>query len=149
MAESDKIEKFDCTNNLQNLGPKWKRWLSSFKLFSDSKGLIIEPGRDNNKQRRRALLLHSAGIDVQEIFATLDDTGCPKDYVECVNNYFSPKMNTAHARHEFLQCVPKPDESVIQFVVRLKTVVKDCEYGGDSNNQNRRLCVLANTKLLL
>ena len=90
-------------------------------LFADSKGLIIEPGRDNNKQRRQALLLHSAGIDVQEIFATLDDTGGPKDYVECVgslNNYFSPKMNTAHARHEFVQCVPKPDESVRQFVVK-------------------------------
>ena len=82
MAESDRtgIEKFDCLNNQANLGPRWRRWLSSFELFADSKGIIAEEGSDKNKQRRRALLLHSTGVDVQDIFATLDDTGDVTDY---------------------------------------------------------------------
>ena len=73
--ESDKIEKFDPLDTT-NIGQRWKRWLSMFEIFADSKGLIIsaEPERNANKQRRRALLLHSAGPDVQDIFQTLPDT---------------------------------------------------------------------------
>ena len=53
-----------------------ERWLTSFELFADGKGPIITEGTNAvTKQRRRAMLLHSAGPGVQEIFSTLSDTG--------------------------------------------------------------------------
>ena len=100
MAEAEKsfIGKFECFSDPATLGTRWKRWLTTFELYADGKGLIIEDGKDDNKQRRRALLLHFAGPDVQDIFSTLPDTGNAKNYkkaVEALSTYFIPKVNTA------------------------------------------------------
>lgn len=134
------IQKFNCTGDSTNVGPQWKRWLNRFEIYADSKGLIVVAGKDDNKQRRRALLLHLAGEDVQDIFETLPDTGEAKDYqkaVNALNKHFIPKKNTAHARHLFKNTIIHPGESVSQYFTRLKTVVKDCDFGGDENNQIR------------
>ena len=87
MAEGGKnsIGKFDCYSDPSSLGKRWKRWLTSFELFADGKGLIIQDDKDDNKQRRRALLLHLAGPDVQDVFLTLTDTGGVKDYAKAVD----------------------------------------------------------------
>ena len=134
------IQKFHCTGDATNLGPQWTRWLSRFEIYADSKGLIVVPDKDDNKQRRRALLLHLAGEEVQDIFDTLPDTGEARDYaqaVDALNTYFVPKKNTAHARHLFKHTVINPGESVSQYYIRLKGVVKDCGFGGDQDNQIR------------
>ena len=59
---------FDCTGDPSNIGPRWEWWLNYFEIYADSKGLIIEQGKNTHKQRRRALLLHSAGQAVQDIY---------------------------------------------------------------------------------
>jgi len=56
---------------MASLVTTWKRWFVSFAQFADSKGLIINADNDNDKQRRRAMLLHHAGTDVEDIFLTL------------------------------------------------------------------------------
>jgi predicted component of type VI protein secretion system len=92
------------------------------------------------KQQRRALLLHLAGPDVQEVFTTLLDTGGPNDYskaVNALNTYFIPKVNPAYARHEFRQLKQEAGETVRQFATRLKRAAQDCDYGDDTNNQIR------------
>ena len=94
----------------------------------------------NNRQRRRALLLHLAGTDVQDIFFTLPDTGDAKDYkkaVDALNAYFVPKVDTTYARHCFRQLTQAPGESVRQFATRLRRAAKDCDYGADTDNQIR------------
>ncbi len=64
--EKSGIQNFECFSDPATLGP---RWLKSFELYADGKGLIItEDATDVTKQRRRALLLHFAGPDVQDIF---------------------------------------------------------------------------------
>ena len=58
--------------------------------------MIINDEDTTNRQRRRALLLHLAGTDVQDIFATLPDTGDVKDYkkaADALNAYF-PRKST-------------------------------------------------------
>lgn len=140
MAENDNasvrggIDKFDAVS--PNAGPRWKRWLFSFEIYADSKGLI----KDNQKQRRRALLLHTAGPDVQDIFLTLANTGEAQNYdsaVTALNDYFIPKVNSVHARHLFRSTLPKAKETVHQYVIRLKTAAKDCEFGEETDNQIR------------
>ena len=96
------VPTFDPFVEPSTLGPRWTRWLSGFELFADGKGLIIEQllagataesvqRQHVVRQRRRALLLHSAGPDVQDIFLTLTDTGERREYdvaVTALNNYF-------------------------------------------------------------
>lgn len=74
--EKSGIPTFECYKDPATLGSRWTRWLTSFELYADGKGLIIEDDvAASVRQRRRALLLHHAGPDVQDIFSTLADTG--------------------------------------------------------------------------
>ena len=61
----------------------------SVRLFAHGKGL-----RKYNRQRKRALLPHLEGTDVQNNFLTLPNTGDAKDYRKAVvslNAYFVQK----------------------------------------------------------
>ena len=59
---SDAIPKFDCHSDPLTLAPHWTHWLTSFELFADGKGLIInEDANVTTRQRRRSILLHLAG----------------------------------------------------------------------------------------
>lgn len=51
----------------------------------------------SHRQRRRTLLLHLPGTDVQDIFSTLPNNWDAKDYkkaVDALNMYFVPKVDT-------------------------------------------------------
>lgn len=133
--------KFDCYSDPATLGPRWTRWLSAFELFADGKGLILGQNvNDATKQRRRALLLHHAGTDVQDIFSTLENTGTVTEYdaaVAALNAYFVPRLNTALARQSFYQITRNTGETIQQFVTRLRQAAKDCVFGVDGDNQLR------------
>ena len=114
-------------------------------MYADSKGLIIQADKDDNKVQRRALLLHLAGEDVQEIFETLSDAGGIKDYgkaEKALNDYFIPKVNSTYQSHVFRSMEQHDGETVAQFVTRLTQVVKDCDYGEQAENQIRDQVVL-------
>ncbi len=135
------IPKFDCYSDPATLGPRWTRWLYAFELFADGKGLILTDNASvATKQRRRALLLHHAGTDVQDIFSTLADTGGPTDNEQAVtalNAYFVPQVNAAFARQTFYQLKHKAEQTVQQFVTCLRQSAKDCDFVADKDNQIR------------
>ena len=135
------IPRFDPHSDPATLGPRWTRWLSSFEIYADGKGLILSDGvADTVKQRRRAQLLHLAGPEVQEIFETLADKGTVIEYDKAktaLDTFFVPKVNTAFARHKFRQLIQKTGESILHFVTRLRTEAKDCGFGLDKDNQIR------------
>ena len=76
-----------------------------FEIFADGKGLICDDLLDDasaeerrrdrqTRQRGRALLLHQAGADMLDIFATLESTGESRDYAAAIvalNSYFVRK----------------------------------------------------------
>ena len=104
-------------------------------------GLIISEGTTAaTKQRRRAMLLHLAGPDVQEIFTTLTETGDATNYasaVEALNAYFVPQVNSAFARQTFHRITQNPGETVQQFVTRLRKAAKDRDFGTYTDKQIR------------
>lgn len=140
MANSE-LQPFACYTDPATLGPRWTRWLTSFELYADGKGLIMNNDTsEKNKQRRRALLLHLAGQDVQDIFSTLPRTGEVTDYaaaVDALNTYFVPQVNAAYARQTFHKVSQKQGETVQQFCTRLRQAAKDCDFQGDKDNQIR------------
>ena len=132
------IKSFDPHGDPSNVGRR--RWLKSFCLYADDKGLIIQADSADNKIQRRALLQHLAREDVQEIFETLADTGAAADYAKsekALNDYFIPKVNSTYQNHVFRSMEQQDGETVAQFVTRLKQIVKDCDYGDQSDNQIR------------
>jgi len=135
------IPKLDCLSDPATLGPRSTRWLTSFELFADGKGHIItETTTATMRHRRRAMLLHLAGPDIQEIFSTLADTVEATDYaaaVTALNGYFLPKVNTAFTRQKFHRLQQKEGETVLQFVTQLRKEGKDCNFGADFDNKTR------------
>ncbi len=121
--EKSGIPTFECYKDPATLGPRWTRWLTSFELYADGKGLIMEEDiAVSVRQRRRALLLHHAGPDVQDVFSTLPDTGNADNYnaaVTALNAYFVPRVNAAYARQSFYKLSQKSGETVQQFTTRL------------------------------
>lgn len=82
-------------------------------------------------KRKRALLLHYAGTDVDEIFDTLPNTGEDGDYdtaVAKLNEYFSPQVNTTYEVYNFRQTKQKEGESLDSFHTRLRQLAKTCEF---------------------
>ena len=61
--EKNVLPKFDCFSYPATIGPRWTRWLTSFELYADGKGLIISEGTTAaTKQRRRAMLFTWLGL---------------------------------------------------------------------------------------
>lgn len=119
------VAPFNVSTDATSLAQEWDKWLQRFRYY------ITATGADTAKQKR-ALLLHMAGSDVQDVFATLPDTGDDDDYntaVEKLTSYYKPKKNVPFLRHVFRQAVQEESETVDTFVTRLKTLSKNCEYG--------------------
>ena len=66
-----------------------ERWKRAFNLYVASKGVT-------NEGQRVTLLLHSGGIEFQEIYYTLVSEDQDTSFNDCVavlDNYFTPKVN--------------------------------------------------------
>lgn len=61
-----RVAKFKAHGDPSHFGQAWKRWLRSFELFAGDKGVRASA-------QKKALLLHCAGLDVQDIFFSLND----------------------------------------------------------------------------
>jgi hypothetical protein len=84
-------------------------------------------------KRQRALLLHYAGEDVNEIFDTLTDTG--EDFATAklkLKEYFAPKKNTEYEVHRFRQAKQSPEETIDSFHTRLRQLALNCEFADTS-----------------
>jgi len=97
MAEITSIPPFDPFEQTGSVDPCWDRWKTRLQYYIDACGITVD-------NRKRALLLHLAGPAVQDIFATLSDTGTT--YTEAftaLNMHFSPQKSLQFERHTFRQ----------------------------------------------
>jgi transposase InsO family protein len=88
----------------------------------------------DNDARQKALLLHYAGEEVNDIFDTLPDT-TPADgekaidkAVAALNKYFQPQANIAWEVHKFRLTKQQSDEDIVTFYTRLKQMSTTCEF---------------------
>ncbi|XP_063400348.1 uncharacterized protein K02A2.6-like [Mytilus trossulus] len=101
---------------------RWRKWISRLEnLFI---GLNIK-----DSKRQRALLLHYAGEDVNEVFDTLDNTGEDVDAAkQKLTAYFAPKKNTEYEIYKFRQAKQTSDETIDSFHTRLRQLAVNCEF---------------------
>ena len=118
------LPPFDCSGDPTSVGPRWKRWKKAFQFYIDGKGV-------QNNGQKRALFLHSAGMDVQDIFETVNNVpfepafegdmdNAYKQAVRNLDSYFAPKGNVPYERHIFRSLKQDASETVDQYVSRLK-----------------------------
>lgn len=130
-----------------NAGTKWIEYVNGYKRFVNFAGIT-------NDQRLIDGLLHFAGEAIVDIYTTVEtntelvDTDredtesqlTPKAKIQALKvdkfadvcakltAHFNPKRSRIYERHTFRQLRQKPDESVLQFVTRLRTAGKYCEF---------------------
>ena len=98
------------------------------------------------ESRKRALLLHYSGEEVNDLFDTLPDTGEDNDYkeaCEALTRYFTPRKNVSFEIFKFRNLKQESHETVDEFHTRLQIASKYCEFGdikelGRSNKKLRR-----------
>ena len=84
-----------------------------------------------NDHQRVALLLHTRGAVLQELYFTLVDEEEEKLFEACIrvlDEHFVPKANLPFERHQFHQMSQQNSEKVDQFVSRLRQRATTCEF---------------------
>lgn len=88
-------------------------------------------GVSDNKQKV-ALLLHTAGPDLQDLYFTLaggaEELKPYTDVVTLLDAYFVPKVNVPFERHVFRHMEQHSGEKVDQFVCRLRQKAVTCDF---------------------
>ena len=127
MVDVSPIGPFDCANST-GIAAQWKRWIRAFELYADGKGV-------ENAAQRKALLLHTAGMETQDIFFTLTlvegDAG-DSAYViakKTLDHYFTPLSNVPYERHTFRSMAQEANETIEQYITRLRVKAETCEFG--------------------
>ena len=118
------IPCFNPREDPTNLAVRWKRWKRSFNLYLTAKGVTSD-------KQKVALLLHTAGLELQELHYTLVNEDEDKTFADCVkvlDDYFVPKVNLPFERHQFRQMSQGPGEKFDQFVSRLRQKAASCEF---------------------
>ena len=112
----------DPLSDRSSLSQRWKAWNKQFETYLVATNIT-------NEGQKQAMLLYQAGLDTQDIFDTLTETGT--NYVTTkakLNEYYSPKKNVNYKVFHYCQATQQPTESVEQFTTRLQKLSLNCEF---------------------
>nr|XP_022336145.1 uncharacterized protein LOC111132611 [Crassostrea virginica] len=124
MHDLQGLPNFD-VSNVTGIASKWKRWRRAFELYATGKGI-------EDAAQAKALLLHTAGMDVQDIFFTLPEGTGENVYAKALNaldKYFEPQANVPYERSVFRNMAQFSHETVEQYITRLRQRAETCEFG--------------------
>ena len=136
--------KFDVYDEPNNVAHRWERYVKSVKIYLAAKGI-------NAAQRQRAILLHCAGSDVQDMAENnITDTGT--DFTTLVGKlteYFAAQNNIVFERYQFRLRTQLEGERVDSWYTRLRIEAQMCEYEGqtDSIIRDQIVACCSSTKL--
>ena len=123
----------------------FEEWTEVLEAWFDSNG--IEEGK------KRAILLTSIGSKAYHTLRALMQPVKPteKSYDECISvlkNHFSPKPREIVQRYRFYTCCQQPNESIAQFVAKLRSLSEGCNFKELDNMLRDRLVVGVNEAAL-
>ena len=91
------LPPFNPKEDPNTLAVRWKLWKRSFNLYLVAKGITKD-------EQKTALLLHTGGLNFQELYYTLltgTDMKPFAESMELLDNYFAPQLNVSFERHQF------------------------------------------------
>ena len=96
----------------------------AFELYVLGKGII--------NIQKHGLFLHTASLEVQDVYFTLAPNGEDRDYPttpKVLDDYFIPKANVPLKRQLFCQITQSSKETIDQFVSQLRQHTASCDSG--------------------
>ncbi|XP_056009340.1 uncharacterized protein LOC130051434 [Ostrea edulis] len=136
MTDLGGIPTFDCHGEQTTVGVRWTKWRRAFELFIAGKGV-------KDAAQKKALLLHCGGMEMQDIFFTftLEDPGENQTVYDVamkkLDDHFKPQVNDAYERHLFRAMKQSQNETIDQFVTRLRQKAEFCGYGTKTDESIR------------
>ena len=118
---------FDISDEPGAKGPRWKKYVTRFKN-------LMVAGNITDAARQRALLLHYAGEDTNEIFDTLPNTEAAGDEntltkaIDALTVHFEDKKNIVFEEYQFRQARQEDDKTIQAYHTRLKKLAQTCEF---------------------
>ena len=123
LSDAQGLKPFDCSETAGISAGK--DGFELFELFATGKGV-------KNVDQKKALLLLTAGLNVQDIYLTSTEEGGSDIYQKAkatLNKYFKPQANVPYERLCFRETSQLANETVEQFVTRLRQKAQTCEFG--------------------
>jgi len=125
---------------------KWKRTLQIFLIAANIK----------DEEAKRATLLHTGGLGLQEIFYNIpgaQESGGENEKVfeiaiQKLDEYFAPKQNKIYERHIFRLMKQEDGEKFEKFVVRLRNQAEKCKFSDTNEHIIDQITEKCNTKAL-
>ena len=85
------IAPFNAKGEPTPVAQRWEKWLKKFRYFVDASCI--------NDNRKKALLLHLAGTNIQDVFETLTPTNATyRAALEALNTHFAVTKNVPYER---------------------------------------------------
>lgn len=126
-----RVRAFQTSIESSQLPIAWSKWKRDLESYFDAENIV-------SQYKRRAKLLYLGGPDLREIFDNLPDVdkvphilADPPYYdtaIAKLDSHFEPFRRRTYERHQFRQISQKPSERFSDFILRLRTQVKRCEY---------------------
>lgn len=111
---------------------EWEKWLRSFTLYLEAEEITAIP-------KKKSKLLHLGGPQLQEVAYNIPgalveyDPKAKNDVfgilVQKLDEYFTPKRNSAYERHIFRSLSPAEGESFSKFMLKLRQQMSKCFLG--------------------
>lgn len=131
-----------------NVAENWRKWKQRFELFVAASGLS-----EKDEKVQAATSLHVAGPEALEIYNTFSwenegDERKVTKIMEKFQAYCEPRKNITWERHVFNTCNQEVGETIDQYVTKLKTKARSCEFGAlkDSLIRDRIVCGIISDK---
>ena len=103
----------------------------------------------NNEQRKRALLLHFGGFDLQDIYDSVEKTGDTYEQLtQTFTSYFEPKTNSSFEIFNFQKTLQEEGESIQAYHLRLREMASRCDFV-DVNKHIKTQLILGTTSIKL
>ena len=129
------IPPFNPHGDQNSVSQRWTKWKKRFQYF-----IIASGGMD--AERKHALLLHMVGQDTQDIYDTLvirqAEGQSPYDAaILAFDQHFEVQKNIPFERSVFRTAQQQENESIDQYITRLRQLSQYCEYGNEQDNNIR------------
>ena len=130
------LPTLDVSGTAHEVSTRWNKWKRSFLYYVDGHGI-------SDAKKRKNLLLHYAGVDVQDIYETLPTPAAPADgstrsdfetAVLQLDSYFAYEPNYAFEKHNFRLLRQESSETTAQFVQSLTQQAKLCNFAQDADH---------------
>lgn len=126
-----RIRPFQTTQEPSLLPLAWAKWKRDLECYFESEKI-------EGQYEKRSKLLYLGGSDLRDIYDNLPEVETvslvlrnPPYYdaaIAKLNAHFEPYRRRNYERHLFRQITQKSSERFADFVLRLRTQVKRCEY---------------------